>query len=536
MKKSLKFLFILMGLVLAVSFFGCEQLAKYEDLLNGGDISGVNPGDGDDTPGGNIDNPGGGGSSSTLVALTLDLNGGTYRDSSDPLSMTLNVGDNIKDYMYPKNYDIYSYPLFMNPEVTGALYNGYTIRKRAGSEVYWLNGFTRTKDGNDFVTAVEASDNNTTVYAKWVPAKDILPLYYDMDNAEKPVEVIFRPEDYDLPFDVSEITYVKMGGHFTSGDYWDPELVPDSYCLQENPDGTWSQNYSESEILGTDDNPVFFKFVVMHSEGELWLGIKTSAHDGLENMPYEFLYLSDDEITYNPPDFKFYPLRIMNFFEGKYVDSSISEMVNVKLDGNGGFWGSDKKPSKDVRLLPEYPVNASFGFSLDGYLLKGWSTSSLKDEFPSSVVEGMTLYASWVKLSSIETKPVIKESNGDYTFIFNPVLYTSFIGKTWDSSLDIYIRGDFNKWLFNESYEWVKDPDYKMIYNPDTKDYRITLQESVASVDNYGSSGAFKFYINYDDTGNDVGWFGAAEYRKSEVELDSSYYKSDNNFKIPDSL
>ncbi len=533
MKKSLNFLFILMGLVLAVSFFGCEQLAKYEDLINGG-IPGTIPGDGEGE--GEPGDGEGGETSVKVVNLTLDLNGGTYRDSSASLSMKLNVGDDIKDYMYPKNYDIYSYPLFMNPEVTGALYNGYTIRKRAGSEVYWLNGFTRAKDGNDFVTTVEASDNNTTVYAKWVPAKDILPVYNDTANADKPVKVIFRPEDYDLPFDASEITDVKMGGHFTSKDYWNPELVPASYCLQENPDGTWSKNYSESEILGTDDNPFFFKFVVKHSKGELWLGIKTSAHDGLENMPYEFLYLSDDEITYNPPDFKFYPKRVIDFFKGFYIDSSTSEMVNVKLDGNGGFWGSDKKPSKDVRLLPEYPVNASFGFTLDGYLLKGWSTSSLKDEFPSSVVEGMTLYASWVKLSSIETNPVIKESNGYYTFIFNPVLYTSFIGKSLDTSLDIYIRGDFNKWLFDESNSWVKDSDYKMIYNPDTKDYRITLPASVASIDNYGSSGAFKFYINDDDSGKDVGWFGAAEYRKSEVELDASYYKSDNNFKIPDSL
>ena len=79
------------------------------------------------------------------------------------------------------------------------------------------------------------------------------------------------------------------------------------------------------------------------------------------------------------------------------------------------------------------------------------------------------------------------------------------IGKSLDTSLDIYIRGDFNKWLFDESNSWVKDSDYKMIYNPDTKDY-------------------------------DVGWFGAAEYRKSEVELDASYYIENNNFKIPDSL
>ena len=222
MKKSLKFLFFLMGLVLAVSFFGCEQLAKYEDLLNGENPPVENP-DGD----GNPDDGEGGETSVKVINLTLDLNGGTYRNSTASLSMKLNVGDDIKDHMYKKTYESYPYPDFMDSVVTGSMYNAYHIRKKVGNDVYWLEGFTRTKNGDDFVTTVEASDNNTTVYAKWVLAKDILPVYYDETNPGYPVKVIFRPEDYDLPFDASEITDVRLAGHFYYGDFWSFEEIPE---------------------------------------------------------------------------------------------------------------------------------------------------------------------------------------------------------------------------------------------------------------------------------------------------------------------
>ena len=169
MKKSLKFLFFLMGLVLAVSFFGCEQLAKYEDLITG-EIPGTIPGDGDGE--GEPGDGDGGETSVKVVNLTLDLNGGIYRDSGASLTMKLNVGDDIKDYMYKKTYESYPYPDFMDSVVTGSMYNAYHIRKKVGNDVYWLEGFTRTKNGDDFVTTVDAGNNNTTVYAKWVLAKD----------------------------------------------------------------------------------------------------------------------------------------------------------------------------------------------------------------------------------------------------------------------------------------------------------------------------------------------------------------------------
>ena len=536
MKKSLKFLFFLMGLVLEVSFFGCEQLAKYEDLINGG-IPGTIPGDGDGE--GEPGDGEGGETSVKVVNLTLDLNGGTYRDSSASLSMKLNVGDDIKDYMYKKTYESYPYPDFMDSVVTGSMYNAYHIRRKVGIDVYWLEGFTRTKNCDDFVTTVEASDNNTTVYAKWVLAKDILPVYYDETNPGYPVKVIFRPEDYDLPFDASEITDVRLAGHFYYGDFWTFEEIPEGYVLKKNPDGTWSQNYEEI-IFDFNFTPSAIKFIVTTTNSEnpeFWPTFNNPDWEGFKTLlPYEFLYVFNGESSYNPPDFKLAPLKIINYFKGIYEETTTPiDFVNITFNGNGGTL-EDGKTVISGSVPPNYPITSTYGFSRSGYLLKGWSRSLDRDEFPSFLQDGWTLYASWVKLSSIETNPVIKESNGYYTFIFNPVLYTSFIGKTWDSSLDIYIRGDFNKWLFDESNSWVKDSEYKMDYNPDTKDYRITLPASVASIDNYGSSGAFKFYINYDDSGKDVGWFGAAEYRKSEVELDASYYIENSNFKIPDSL
>ncbi len=307
MKKSLKFLFFLMGLVLAVSFFGCEQLAKYEDLITG-EIPGTIPGDGDGE--GEPGDGDGGETPVTVVNLTLDLNGGTYRDSGASLTMKLNVGDDIKDHMYKKTYESYPYPDFMDSVVTGSMYNAYHIRKKIGNDVYWLEGFTRTKNGGDFVTTVEAGDNNITVYAKWVLAKDILPVYYDESNKAAPVKIVFRPEDYDLPFDASEIRDVRLVGHFYNGDFWSFDEIPEDYILNKNSDGTWSQNYEEI-IFDFNFTPSAIKFIetTTNSENpECWPTFNNPDWEGFKTLlPYEFLYVFNGEPSYNPPDFKLAP-------------------------------------------------------------------------------------------------------------------------------------------------------------------------------------------------------------------------------------
>ena len=116
-------------------------------------------------------------------------------------------------------------------------------------------------------------------------------------------------------------------------------------------------------------------------------------------------------------------------------------------------------------------------------------------------------------------------------------LYDQFIGYSDDGSLDIYLRGSFNFWGFEEDGKtWHKDSKYKMTYYPVSIDYRLTLSAEEASVSSWGQTGEFKFYLNLDDISG--GWLGVSDYRRSEVNLPSSYCKegTDYNFKIPDSL
>lgn len=78
-----------------------------------------------------------------------------------------------------------------------------------------------------------------------------------------------------------------------------------------------------------------------------------------------------------------------------------------------------------------------------------------------------------------------------------------------------------------------------MTYYPETQDYRLTLPASITTIEHEGSSGAFKFYINFDDSGSDAYWYGVMEYMNSGLDLDLSYNsdpEANSNFKIPDSL
>ena len=467
MKKSLKFLFFLMGLVLAVSFFGCEQLAKYEDLINGG-IPGTIPGDGEGE--GEPGDGEGGETSVKVVNLTLDLNGGTYRNSTASLSMKLNVGDNIKEHMYKKTYESLPYPDFMDPAVTGSMYNAYHIRKKVGNDVYWLEGFTRTRDGNDFVTTVDAGNNNTTVYAKWVLAKDVLPVYYDESNTAAPVKIVFRPEDYGEVAD--NIQKVVLMGSFPDGEYWEPTNLPSDYkyTLTRDSDNNFSVSLSEDFLEESSDRwyPTVFKFVAIPYSGiPIWYNFENSSgYTNGYDLPLEFMFVFSGESSYNPPDFKLYPKRIVDYFNGNYVESgTVIEMVNITLDGNGGT--SEGITSKLIQVYPSYPVTSTYGFIRNGYLLKGWSRSLDRDEFPSFLQDGWTLYASWLNVDTIETKPVVKEKNGDYTLVFNPVLYGSFVGTTDTGNLEIYVYGGA-----------VPGSTQKVEYSPETKDYRLTIPAS----------------------------------------------------------
>ena len=274
---------------------------------------------------------------------------------------------------------------------------------------------------------------------------------------------------------------------------------------------------------GWDDSFLFEKTVAFYNPD---LEEVTNNLFGFENPGYTFKGWSTTPYDFITPDGLTDGMTLYALWE--------ENLITVTLDGNGG--AAEGVTEKQVVVNPRWPIMDSSGFEKAGCILKGWSKSQDVEDFPTTYVgepENLTLYAIWVDLSSIETNPVVKDSNGEYTFILNPVLYDAFVGYSDDGNFDIYVRGDFNSWLFDEGDNWIEDPVYKMTYYPETQDYRLTLPASITTIEHEGSFGAFKFCIDSN------GWLGADRYRQSEVMLDPSYISDpdgNSNFKIPDSL
>ena len=533
------------------------------------------------------------------INISLDLNGGTFNGSGGIIAKSVYENDSLnKDYLYEE----LNYPDNMNLNKTKNLLTAFNIRKTIGDDVCWLLGFTKTKDGDDYVDIITTELEGKTIYAKWALAKDILPVVCDINDKGKEVKVIFRPEDFNF---AGTPNTVEIRGRLFGEERWEPD---NSYKLTKSETGDYwyiefpltdfsvEQNFGlKNQGDNYQDGGNVFSFVV---NGTFWLKATSFKHD----LPYEVMYKWSWDAA---DDYKFNIYRFIHFFLSERTDdifvtlngngglddsflfektvalynpdledvvnnlfgfeypgytfkgwsTSVSEFtkpsvltdgmtlhafweenfITVTLNGNGGTAEGDTE--KQVVVNPRWPILDSSGFEKAGCILKGWSKSKDVEIFPTTYEgepENLILYAIWVDLSSIETKPVVKDSNGEYTFILNPVLYDAFFGYSDDGNFDIYVRGDFNSWLFDEGGNWIENPVYKMTYHPETQDYRLTLSASITTIEHEGSSRAFKFCIDSN------GWLGADRYRQSEVMLDPSYYISDPdgnfNFKIPDSL
>lgn len=534
------------------------------------------------------------------INISLDLNGGTFNGSEGIIAKSVYENDSLnKDYLYEE----LNYPDNMNLNKTKNLLTAFNIRKTIGDDVYWLLGFTKTKDGDDYVDIITTELEGKTIYAKWALAKDILPVVCDINDKGKEVKVIFRPEDFNF---AGTAQTVEIRGRLFGEERWE---MDNSYKLTKSETGDYwyiefpltdfsvEQNFGlKTQDDGYQDGGNVFSFVV---NGTFWLKATSFKHD----LPYEVMYKWSWDAA---DDYKFNIYRFIHFFLSERNDdifvtlngngglddsflfektvalynpdledvvnnlfgfenpgytfkswsTSVSEftkpsvltdgmtlyafweenLITVTLNGNGGTAEGDTE--KQVVVNPRWPILDSSGFEKEGCILKGWSKSKDVEIFPTTYEgepENLILYAIWIPVDSIdETMPVIRESNGDYTFILNPVLYDAFFGYSDDGNFDIYVRGDFNSWLFDEDGNWIENPVYKMTYHPETQDYRLTLSASITTIEHEGSSRAFKFCIDSN------GWLGADRYRQSEVMLDPSYYISDPdgnfNFKIPDSL
>lgn len=507
-----RFKFFLSGIFFIFVFTGCEFLADLNAWFNEEE--------------------------SCSVFIQLDLNGGKYKNSGENLFVEISSGESIKNFMYKRMYDELEYPDFLNPSVTGTLYNAYHIRKTVGTQVYWLEGFTRTKDSSDFVDIVSEEDQGQIFYAKWVPAESILPVYYDRTNPENPIRIVFRPEDFSMKNIL--IDNVILFGHFPNDSYWFNNGFrnefggePDSYkyCLTKNQDDTYSINLPES-FLEERNNPTIFKFMVFSGGREIRVGFNTEDEFFFTPMlPYEFFFVTAN----NRKNLLCYPARILEFLKGNYIESSnLSEKITVTLNGNGGICEGASVKTETVYSL--VPLRSSFGFKRDGYVFKGWSFSPEGGNIPGSVDAGSTFYACWKSIDSLEKRPVFLDSEDNFVFVFDPALYFYFIGYPEQESLDIYIRSGFNGWLQN-GYLWAPDERFRLKYNPETGDYRLKIPfDEMVNVYHAAPGDSFKFYLD-DGLGFDETWYGYNDCKLDEVEVDLKFSFPDfgtGDFKIPE--
>ena len=505
-----RFKFFLSGIFFIFVFTGCEFLADLNAWFNEEE--------------------------SCSVFIQLDLNGGKYKNSGENLFVEISSGESIKNFMYKRMYDELEYPDFLNPSVTGTLYNAYHIRKTVGTQVYWLEGFTRTKDSSDFVDIVSEEDQGQIFYAKWVPAESILPVYYDRTNPENPVRIVFRPEDFGMKNIL--IDNVILFGHFPNDSYWFNNGFrnefggePDSYkyCLTKNQDDTYSINLPES-FLEETNNPTVFSFLVFSGSKEIRIGFRSDDEFFfIPMLPFEFLFASASD-SYN---FRCQPSRIIDYLNGVYIESSnLSEKITVTLNGNGGTCAGKSVKTETVYSL--VPLRSSFGFKRDGYVFKGWSFSPEGGNIPGSVDAGSTLYACWKSIDSLEKRPVFLDSEDNFVFVFDPALYFYFIGYPEQESLDIYIRSGFNGWLKIGNL-WAPDERFRLKYNPETGDYRLKIPfDEMVNVYHAAPGDSFKFYLD-DGLGFDETWYGYNDCKLDEVEVNPVFlYNQGGDFKIPE--
>mgnify|MGYP004444865699 CR=1 FL=1 len=216
-----------------------------------------------------------------------------------------------------------------------------------GENKKYFRGWTRTKDGTDYVYRFDIeNDNALTVYAKWESVSELTqPVELSEDGSE--FVYTFHPSDFlytDVPSRV-----VMVGGNPGWG--WNPNN--DSECIvmtkqangdfvykekikvldhQYNDNGTWKHSWYEWK------NKEGFRFVV---DGD-WASLQ-GDEDWVNEKHYYFL--QDSLVT---------PVLSLNYDkddEGNFTNDWLGDIRTVEEAANAGSWrtpGIDKD-GKDVK-------------------------------------------------------------------------------------------------------------------------------------------------------------------------------------------
>ena len=346
-----------------------------------------------------------------VVKITYKLEGGYVIEYDHESDKEIKITDDIKGF-----------------GVEG--YKEFSVNdpKRDG---YVFMGWTRTKDGNDFVTVVPSEE--TELYAKWELPKECV--------------LTINAGEYSQLFD------------------------RDGNSLGREVNLTFTSGKTIDEVL--EENNIDYYYIVNRFEIEDAL-YRTAFVDSEENYysPYGVL---KDSITLYPQ-----PTRL-DEDEGilKYYDY-VNDYGNYDEKAEPGY-----EETRDFDIFREY-LNTPHA---DGYIFVGWTYTpngndyvNLGDYIPAGVTT--TVYARWIPEGEVKPLYEYSSDNSQITFTFVP----SYFGYDWDSDEfhEVQLMSEAVGWDPSEKRLMEKDSD---------GNYTVTVPYNAAAYNLYQKWSGFKFYV-----------------------------------------
>ena len=302
---------------------------------------------------------------------------------------------------------------------------------------YVFMGWTRTKDGDDFVTKVPSEE--ITVYAKW--------------ELPKECTLTINAGEYSQLFDA------------------------DGNSLGREVNLTFTSGKTIEEVL--EENNINGYYIVSKFE------IEDAYYDytfvDLKGYEYDNYDILKDSITLYPQ-----PTWL-----GEYDNVGILKYYDYD---NDGFYDEKAEPEYVQTYDKETFKNRLYYTpSLDGYIFLGWTYTpngndyvDLDDNIPARVTT--TVYAKWIPESEVKPLYEYSSDNSQITFTFVP----SYFGYDWDSDEFHEVQ------LMSEAVGW--EPSEKRLMEKDSDgNYTVTVPYNAAAYKLYEKWSGFKFYVFEDE-------------------------------------
>ena len=263
-----------------------------------------------------------------------------------------------------------------------------------------LEGWTYTKDGEDFVDEKQTfSEGTTTVFIKW--------------ESDTPI----NPSEPGYPNPIEKLTFTYDAGKGWFHDYKKDELLK-TISVEFDPGATLSEI---SELLMNEHmdhiNPMYFfkKDNIEYSyeeNGNYYYLTEIKNSDGEVFCNYITNYINQDAYT-------------TKFYDDITFYYSYAKMTNITFKLNGGYIEQYDHETDEENIV----TTDIFGFGLegykafsvnnperDGYVFMGWTLTKDGNDFVTVVPsEDTTLYAKW----ELPKECVLTINAGEYSQLFD---------------------------------------------------------------------------------------------------------------------